>query len=582
MAPSALAETPTLNGTDHGKEYHILEQPLGTTRRLRIITIGAGISGINMIRTLRKTMTDYEHVVYEKNPEVGGTWYENRYPGCQCDHPSHNYQFTWKPNPRWTQFSANAEEIKDYAIRCCDDEDMRPEIKLSHKIINAKWCEDLGEWELKIENLVSREIVDDRCHFLLNATGILNNWKWPNLPGLFDFQGDLVHSAAWPESFDYRNKKVAVIGNGSSGVQIVPSIQPHVKELVHFIRSPTWIAPPQTERMLKGASAEILQSALMDGDKFRPEQIARFENDAEYYRAFIKATEEQVNARFATMVNNDGLADVLQKNLIAHMTKTLRNDPELIKAIIPTTFPAGCRRLTPGPGYLEALTEDNVRVVTQQIARVLPNGIELQSGEVIELDAIVCATGFDVSFCPRFPIIGRNGLNLQDMWTKSLPGAYMSCAVAEMPNYFVFMGPNAPIGHGSVLTIAEQVSRYVVRMMKKVQIEGIKSVCVRTDAVRDFTQHCRVFLPRTVWAGPCRSWYKNGTAEGPITALHPGSRIHWFHMMEIFRPEDYEYVYFSSNRFAFLGNGFSVREKCSNPTWYLDRPNDFSDVFFSP
>ncbi|KIW84398.1 hypothetical protein Z517_03648 [Fonsecaea pedrosoi CBS 271.37] len=582
MAPSALAETPTLNGTDHGEEYRILEQPLGTTRRLRIITIGAGISGINMIRTLRKTMTDYEHVVYEKNPEVGGTWYENRYPGCQCDHPSHNYQFTWKPNPRWTQFSANAEEIKDYAIRCCDDEDMRPEIKLSHKIINAKWCEDLGEWELKIENLVSREIVDDRCHFLLNATGILNNWKWPNLPGLFDFQGDLVHSAAWPESFDYRNKKVAVIGNGSSGVQIVPSIQPHVKELVHLIRSPTWIAPPQTERMLKGASAEILQSALMDGDKFRPEQIARFENDAEYYRAFIKATEEQVNARFATMVNNDGLADVLQKNLIAHMTKTLKNDPELIKAIIPTTFPAGCRRLTPGPGYLEALTEDNVRVVTQQIARVLPNGIELQSGEVIELDAIVCATGFDVSFCPRFPIIGRNGLNLQDMWTKSLPGAYMSCAVAEMPNYFVFMGPNAPIGHGSVLTIAEQVSRYVVRMMKKAQIEGIKSVCVRTDAVRDFTQHCRVFLPRTVWAGPCRSWYKNGTAEGPITALHPGSRIHWFHMMEIFRPEDYEYVYFSSNRFAFLGNGFSVREKCSNPTWYLDRPNDFSDVFFSP
>ncbi|KAH0836095.1 putative dimethylaniline monooxygenase [Fonsecaea pedrosoi] len=625
MAPSALAETPTLNGTDHGEEYHILEQPLGTTRRLRIITIGAGISGINMIRTLRKTMTDYEHVVYEKNPEVGGTWYENRYPGCQCDHPSHNYQFTWKPNPRWTQFSANAEEIKDYAIRCCDDEDMRPEIKLSHKIINAKWCEDLGEWELKIENLVSREIVDDRCHFLLNATGILKleppppfplprralatdrraatgngpifpayltskaTWftaqRGPNLSTIATKRLPSLEMALRECKLFRRFNRVSVSKSHLARLlasQLTPSPNADVKELVHLIRSPTWIAPPQTERMLKGASAEILQSALMDGDKFRPEQIARFENDAEYYRAFIKATEEQVNARFATMVNNDGLADVLQKNLIAHMTKTLKNDPELIKAIIPTTFPAGCRRLTPGPGYLEALTEDNVRVVTQQIARVLPNGIELQSGEVIELDAIVCATGFDVSFCPRFPIIGRNGLNLQDMWTQSLPGAYMSCAVAEMPNYFVFMGPNAPIGHGSVLTIAEQVSRYVVRMMKKVQIEGIKSVCVRTDAVRDFTQHCRVFLPRTVWAGPCRSWYKNGTAEGPITALHPGSRIHWFHMMEIFRPEDYEYVYFSSNRFAFLGNGFSVREKCSNPTWYLDRPNDFSDVFFSP
>lgn len=143
----------------------------------------------------------------------------------------------------------------------------------------------------------------------------------------------------------------------------------------------------------------------------------------------------------------------------------------------------------------------------------------------------------------------------------------------------MFLGPNAPIGHGSVLTIAEQVSRYVVKMMKKVQIEGIKAVCVRSEAVREFTQHCRVFLPRTVWAGPCRSWYKNGTADGPITALHPGSRIHWFHMMEIFRPEDYEYVSLSKNRFGFLGNGFSVRETSKDPTWYLDRPNDFSEIF---
>lgn len=136
------------------------------------------------------------------------------------------------------------------------------------------------------------------------------------------------------------------------------------------------------------------------------------------------------------MVNNDGLADVLQMNLLLHMTKTLKNDPDLINAIIPTSFPAGCRRLTPGPGYLESLTESNVRVVTERIVKVLAKGIQMESGEVIELDAIVCATGFDVSFCPRFPIIGRRGQNLQDLWTKELPAAYMSCAVAEMPNFF--------------------------------------------------------------------------------------------------------------------------------------------------
>lgn len=153
--------------------YTVLEEPLGTTRHLRIVTIGAGISGLNMIRALRKTMSNYEHVVYEKNPEVGGTWYENRYPGCQCDHPSHNYQFTWKPNPRWSQFSANGPEIQEYILRCCEEENMRPEIKTSHQIVGTWWDDAASKWSLKIRNLVTGAIVDDHCDFLLNATGIL-------------------------------------------------------------------------------------------------------------------------------------------------------------------------------------------------------------------------------------------------------------------------------------------------------------------------------------------------------------------------------------------------------------------------
>lgn len=279
------------------------------------------------------------------------------------------------------------------------------------------------------------------------------------------------------------------------------------------------------------------------------------------------------------MVNNDGLAEQLQKHLVVHMKSALKNNENLIRSVIPTTFPAGCRRLTPGPGYLESLSADNVRVVTDNIRKILPRGIELVSGEIVELDAIICATGFDVSFCPRFPIVGRDGCNLQDRWNKELPAAYMSCAVADMPNYFVFMGPNTPIGHGSVLTIAEQVARYIIRMLKKCQVENIKSLTIRTEAVQEFTQHTHTFLPRTIWAGACRSWYKNGTIDGPITALHPGSRIHWFHMMEIFRPEDYEFEYRCvGNRFQFLGNGFSVRESGANPTWYLEQLDNFSEI----
>lgn len=155
--------------------YTITEQPLGTPRQLRIICIGAGASGINLIRTLRLHLTHYELVVYEKNSSVGGTWHENRYPGCKCDIPSHNYQFSWRPNQTWKNFFAPASEIEEYLCRVCEEENLGGPIRTKHKVIHAEWHEEDSQWWVKIENLVTREVFDDRAHFLLDAHGIL---KW--------------------------------------------------------------------------------------------------------------------------------------------------------------------------------------------------------------------------------------------------------------------------------------------------------------------------------------------------------------------------------------------------------------------
>jgi cation diffusion facilitator CzcD-associated flavoprotein CzcO len=149
-----------------------LETPLGTTRQVRIVTIGAGLSGLNMIREVRRSLTNFEHVVYEKNPKIGGTWYENRYPGCMCDVPAHNYQFSWNHNPSWSSFFAGAPEIEAYFCRVCEEEKLAESIKLSHQVVNAKWNEK-GIWELKVQDLKTGNIFDDYCHFLLDATGIL-------------------------------------------------------------------------------------------------------------------------------------------------------------------------------------------------------------------------------------------------------------------------------------------------------------------------------------------------------------------------------------------------------------------------
>lgn len=160
-------------GAKPSAPYQVLEEPLGSARHVRIVTIGAGMSGINMIRTLRLHLTDFEHIVYEKNPVVGGTWYENRYPGCKCDIPSHNYQFSWRPNPKWSGFFSTSTEIEAYLCQICEEERMHDVIKTEHQVERAIWDDSKGIWQLRVRNLQDDVVFDDYCHFLLDSCGIL-------------------------------------------------------------------------------------------------------------------------------------------------------------------------------------------------------------------------------------------------------------------------------------------------------------------------------------------------------------------------------------------------------------------------
>ncbi|KAI0970307.1 hypothetical protein F4678DRAFT_136338 [Xylaria arbuscula] len=559
--------------------YSVIEQPLGTAKHVRIVGIGAGASGLNMIRTLRRNLKNYEHVVYEKNSKIGGTWFENRYPGCKCDVPSHNYQFSWRPNPEWTNFFSPAGEIEQYLERVCEEEHMLDAIKTRHRVVGAWWDESRGLWDLSVQNLETGEEFRDHANFIVDASGILNNWKWPEVPGLDTFQGELIHTANWPKDFDYANKTVAVIGNGSSGIQVVPAIHQAVKKLYHFVRTPTWILPPRimAMMMMDGPAKSILSQLDLDKDEnFSEAQIEKFKNDPELYKKFVKTIELDLNGAFAVLLKDGPISKFATGQVIQWMTACLGGDEKLCKALIPT-YPLGCRRMTPAPGYLEALRSPKSVVITDGIAGIVKEGIQLESGEIIKLDAIICATGFDTSFTPRFPLVGRRG-NVQDIFREEIPRSYMSCALAGVPNYFTIMGPNAPIGHGSVFTLTEHIARYITRAIRKCQVEGIKAICPSDAAVGDFSEHIASFMPRTSWAASCSSWFKGGKVDGPVTALHPGSRIHFYHMLEHFRGEDWEYIqdYPSSNRFSYLGNGFSTKEldPTFDSTWYLDAKAD--------
>ncbi|TDZ73236.1 FAD-binding monooxygenase moxY [Colletotrichum trifolii] len=544
--------------------YAVREAPFGMPKPLRIIGIGAGASGINMIRTLRNTLaaSTYEMVIYEKNHDVGGTWFENRYPGCRCDVPSHNYQFTWRPNPEWSSFFAPAAEIEEYLCRICEDEDMRPFIKTSHQIVGAFWSESTAVWDLQIKDLETGTVLHDYANFVIDATGILNKWKLPDVEGLSDFKGTLVHTANWPEDFEYAGKTVAVIGNGASGVQVVPAIRPHVKRLHHIIRTPTLIIPPRVTTMKMGPSAPLMSQIEMDEEeRFSPAQIERFKSDPVLYEKFARTLETESNIKFAVgLVAGSPQQKWALGKTKEFMTAMLKGNETLCKQLIPD-FPLGCKRLTPAAGYLESFHDPRVSLHSNGIKRFVAQGIELSDGEILEVDAIMCATGFDSSFRPLFPLVGRHG-NLQDIWAERTPKAYMSLAVAGLPNYFKFLGPNAPIAHGDVFTLSEHIATYIANTIRKCQTEGIRSIAPSEAAVEDYFEHTIAFMPRTAFSGGCRSWYKQGEANAPVTGLHPGSRMHFIRMLEHFRGEDWVYSYENTrqNRFAYLGNGFTLPE----------------------
>ena len=221
--------------------YSILEQPMGTLRPLRVILMGAGASALNFFHQAELSLPHVAITCYEKNADVGGTWLENRYPGCACDIPSVNYQFSWRVRP-WTHYYSSAPEIWRYLKDIERDGDfVRKYVRLRHRVERAEWDDAAGVWRVAVRDLATDAVRHDEAEFFINAGGVLNKWRWPDVPGLHDFAGKLMHSASYDEGYPLAGKRVAVLGAGSSGVQIVARVQREVAHLYHWVRSPVWI-----------------------------------------------------------------------------------------------------------------------------------------------------------------------------------------------------------------------------------------------------------------------------------------------------------------------------------------------------
>ena len=232
----------------------------------------------------------------------------------------------------------------------------------------------------------------------------------------------------------------------------------------------------------------------------------------------------------------------------------------------------GCRRFTPGVGYLESLSKDNVTVVYGEINEITRNGCVSDDGNEYPVDILICATGFDTTFKPRFPLIGLDGRNLQEEW-KEEAQSYLGMAAAGFPNYLIFLGPNSPVGNGPLLSAIEAQADYMLQLIDRYQTRNIRTFAPTQEAVNDFIIHKDNFMKKSVWTDPCRSWYKNHP-DGPITALWPGSTLHYIEALLELRIEDWD-VKYSGNRFSWLGNGYSQTELDPTADWaYYIRERD--------
>jgi hypothetical protein len=255
------------------------------------------------------------------------------------------------------------------------------------------------------------------------------------------------------------------------------------------------------------------------------------------------------------------------------MRERLSGAPQLAEWIIPD-FAPGCRRLTPGPGYLEALTEDNVTVIRRAIQKINPAGVELDDGQMVKLDVLVCATGFDAVGPPPFPVVGLNGATLQDRFTP-YPEAYLSLAVDKFPNFFFMLGPNSGVASGSLTTIIENIGTYIVKCIRKLQKENILAMHISSQRLHDWVMFNKEYFKRTVFMDNCKTWYRR---DNRIIGLWPGSTLHAIETLRSPRWEDFEYTYTKIkqddekvNQMAWMGNGWSeLQQRNGNLAWYIE------------
>jgi cation diffusion facilitator CzcD-associated flavoprotein CzcO len=474
-----------------------------------IAIVGAGFSGLGMAMELRSAGIE-DFVVLERADDLGGTWRDNRYPGCACDIPSVLYSWTKEQNPRWSSAFAGQPEIWDYMREVVARHGLESHLRYDREVLSVRWLEQAGCWE--IETAQGTFVAD----VVISAAGALSDPLIPSLPGLERFAGTAFHSARWRHDHDLRGRDVAAIGTGASAIQFVPEIQPSVSRLTVFQRTPPWVMP-RSDR------------AIPERWRRRFERHPRLLESA---RRAVFSLQEALHVGF----RHPQLMKVLERAARRHLERQVP-DPALRDKLTPD-YRLGCKRILGSDSWYPALCAENVEVVTAGIDEVTPSGIRDRDGAEHPADTIIFGTGFQVTDPPiSHRIHGPDGGTLADAWQGS-PRAHLGLAVAGFPNLFFLLGPNTGLGHNSVLLMIEAQVDYLMRALSWRRSCGLRAIEPRPDVQARFVAEIDRATVGSVWtAGGCLSWYLDAT--GRNSALWPGSVRAYQRRLARFDPGEY-------------------------------------------
>ncbi len=477
---------------------------------LPIVIVGAGFSGLLMGIELRRRKIPFR--IIEKSEGIGGTWFENTYPGAGSDVLSTLYSYSFAQKADWSRRYAPHSEIRKYLEDCVDRFDLRRDILLGLEVKGARYLSAGKCWEVRMsdgETIMARAIV--------LAVGQLNRPSVPEIRGQGDFSGVAFHSARWRHDCELAGKRVAVVGSGASAIQFLPHVAREAQQVSLFQRSPNWIIP-KNDRVVSLASKRLRK---------RFPFLMQLQRAWEYW---------QLEFSFPAFLKDSKMGRKWENACKATISSTIK-DPALRAALTPD-YPAGCKRVLLSDDWFATLARENVRLVTAPINEFSSGGITTADGVSHEADVVIYATGFESrDILGPVEIEGADGLRIQDAW-KPHPQAYLGVTVPGFPNAFIMYGPNTNLGHGSIVFMLECQARYIGKALDKLRRCKSVAIAPKRRTSMDYNGKTQSRLSKTVWGANCSSWYKG--ADGVIVNNWSSTMLRYWWMLRRFQIRDYD------------------------------------------